>query len=145
MRGAYCLLIGLEHDAEIGVGALGARKFPRGLYVYIGSAQSGIGARVGRHVSGTGRKHWHVDYLLEHATVLSMVALQVSSKEDECLVAQSLLSLDGAEVVVDGFGSSDCSCRSHLVYFDTDDYDRLTEMLSSRLCMLPTVYPETVD
>ena len=145
MRGAYCLLIGLEHDMEIAVGALGPRRFPRGLYVYVGSAQSGVGARVDRHVSGAGRKHWHVDYLLEHAAVLSTVALQVSRKEDECVVAQSLLSLEEAEVVVEGFGSSDCSCRSHLVYFDTEDYDRLAEVLSSRLCMLPAVYPQTVD
>ena len=145
MKGAYCLLIGLEDDTEIRVGALGTRMFPRGLYVYIGSAQAGIGARVGRHISGAGRKHWHVDYLLEHGAVLSTVALQVSKKEDECAVAQSLLSLDGAEVVVEGFGSSDCRCRSHLVHFDTDDYDSLAEMLSSRLCMLPAVYPETVD
>lgn len=145
MKGAYCLLISLERDVEVAVGALGTGRFPRGLYVYVGSAQSGIGSRIGRHVSGAKRMHWHIDYLLEHATVLSAVALGVSRKDDECVVAQSLLSLDGADVVVDGFGSSDCSCRSHLIRFDTDDYDRVAEILSSRLCMLPSVYPERVD
>jgi len=35
----------------------------------------------------------------------------------ECARNRRILSLPGAEVPVAGFGSSDCRCAAHLVYF----------------------------
>ena len=143
MKGAYCLLLHLDEETRIDVGALGARTFPPGVYVYVGSAQGGIEKRLSRHLSEKRSTHWHIDHLLDHARVLSAISLNVSRKEDECEVARSLLTCEDSEVVVEGFGSSDCSCRSHLIHFTSDDYDNIAEMISMRLCMLPAVYPKS--
>ncbi|MDP2647045.1 MAG: DUF123 domain-containing protein, partial [Desulfobacterales bacterium] len=37
----------------------------------------------------------------------------------ECRWADLLMTLPGAAAPFEGFGSSDCRCRSHLVYFDS--------------------------
>ncbi len=46
-RGTYALVIFLPRAQTIRVGALGAFNFPRGYYVYSGSALNGLRARVG--------------------------------------------------------------------------------------------------
>ena len=49
MNGVYCLLIKVDKDTEMKVGALGNLKLENGQYIYVGSAQNGIERRVGRH------------------------------------------------------------------------------------------------
>lgn len=111
--GTYTLLLALPRSAAVAVGALGVVEFPAGAYAYTGSALgSGGFARVDRHrrVARGDHEvcHWHVDSLTGHpATDLFDV---VTTRADaECAVARSLP--DGP---VDGFGASDCDCRSHL-------------------------------
>ena len=115
-RGAYQLLIRLDRDRTITVGALGTFRFPAGCYVYTGSAMNGIEARVRRHLSNRKRIRWHVDFLLEHARIIRY-AIRESSVREECELNARTLALPGASVPVKGFGSSDCRCVSHLVYF----------------------------
>ena len=115
-RGAYQLLIKLDHAATIRVGKLGTFDFPAGFYVYTGSAMGGLEARIARHLSNTKRFHWHLDFLLERSSILRY-ASRVASAREECLLNAETLQMPDAEVPVRGFGSSDCKCVAHLVYF----------------------------
>ena len=118
-RGAYQLLIRLDSDKTIPVGKLGTFRFPAGFYVYTGSAMGGIDARVARHLSKIKRFHWHIDYLLEHCAIIRY-AIEESSASRECELNAAMLAMDGATAPAKGFGSSDCKCRSHLVYFEIE-------------------------
>ena len=117
-RGAYQLLLRLPRDEIIRVGKLGAFRFPAGYYVYTGSAMGGLEARIARHLSKTKRFHWHIDYLLEHCSIIRY-AIRESPIKRECEFNAVTLATDGAQVIVAGFGSSDCGCASHLVYFES--------------------------
>ena len=107
------------------VGALGRLTFKKGLYAYVGSAQNNLEQRVKRHLRKGKRKFWHVDYLLndEAAKVVEVFHLQ-ADKAEECKIA-GVISERGEPV--DGFGSSDCGCRSHL--FRVEDYGLLQEFM----------------
>jgi len=143
MRGTYCLVIGLWPRLRTRVGSLGVREFPAGIYVYVGSALSGIENRVSRHRSDTKKRKWHIDYLLDKGEVLSVIAIPAERKSTECDVLRALSACEEASVPVEGFGSSDCGCRSHLVYFGDADQEWVAEVISTRLSMLETIYPRS--
>ena len=44
-RGAYLLVLNLERDLKLSIGALGEHTLRRGVYLYIGSARGGIRGR----------------------------------------------------------------------------------------------------
>jgi len=109
-RGSYVLLIRLDEERTIAVGALGERVFAAGAYAYVGSAMSGLDARIARHLRADKRLHWHIDYLLAHARVIEVV--RVASEERlECRIADALAERLES---VRSFGCSDCACASHL-------------------------------
>ncbi|PSP65514.1 DUF123 domain-containing protein [Halobacteriales archaeon QH_8_64_26] len=115
-KGTYTLLIELEANAEIGVGALGLRDFPAGWYAYTGSAfGTGGFSRVDRHrrvaAGDHDVRHWHIDYLLGHPAVRLDAVRTSAGLDAECRVARAL---PGERVA--GFGASDCGCDSHLAY-----------------------------
>jgi Uri superfamily endonuclease len=109
----YCLLIKKAKSGRIRVGRLGVFEFPSGYYVYIGSAKKGMQARISRHLSRKKKPRWHIDYLLEEGVVEKVFL----SEKKECEVNQEVFSLPGATLIAKKFGSSDCSCSSHLAYF----------------------------
>ncbi len=114
--GTYALVIFLPRAQTIRVGALGAFRFPRGYYLYIGSALNGLSARVARHLRRRDKKRfWHIDYLLEHARVVD-VWTHAGAARLECRWARAALSLPNARVIAPRFGASDCRCATHLVY-----------------------------
>lgn len=145
MRGTYCLVLGLGIDSSIRIGSLGMREFPAGLYVYVGSALSGIEGRVSRHRSSKKKRRWHIDYLLDRAEVLSVIAIPTDGRSAECQVLQALAGCEEASVPVNGFGSSDCGCKSHLVHFGDAEPEWVAEVISRRISMLDGVYPRTCD
>ncbi len=145
MRGAYCILIELVGPCSIAVGALGRHRFEKGVYVYVGSAQAGIGQRVARHRSQQKRMRWHIDYLLRKGEVVSTVAIPCDAKERECEIADAVSKADGVCVPVVGFGSSDCSCSSHLFYFGDVEPPWAMESLAHALTFLPCAYERTRD
>jgi Uri superfamily endonuclease len=145
MRGTYCLMISLPQKSKIKVGSLGTFEFEAGLYSYVGSALSGIEARVGRHKSKVKKKRWHIDYLLAKADVMSVIAVPSDKKAVECAVAKMLLECEDAIVPLRGFGSSDCSCRSHLIFFGDSDPERITEEIAMRISMFPDLYQKKRD
>jgi len=118
-KGAYQLLIRLDRDSTIRIGRLGTFHFAAGYYVYTGSAMNGLEARVARHLSKTKRLRWHIDYLLEGTAIIRYASREGTVRE-ECALNAATLAMPGAAVCVKGFGSSDCRCVAHLVYFQAE-------------------------
>lgn len=129
-KGTYSLILKLENDQHIEIGKLGKFLFKKGYYVYSGSALGGFG-RVKYHLKKNKNKRWHIDYLLDNAKITKIFLSEVE-KNYEHEVSKSLSNSKNAEVLVRGFGSSDCKegCPSHLIYFSenpeiSDIYQRL--------------------
>jgi Uri superfamily endonuclease len=116
--GSYVLVASVDRDTLVPVGRLGVLRFDAGFHCYSGSARGpgGLEARLARHLRRRKKAHWHVDYLLQHAVLVEMWKAH-STRRLECLFAQALTNLPGARVPAPGFGSSDCNCDTHLVYF----------------------------
>ena len=133
--GTYALLLKLDKQERITVGKLGTLDFPAGYYLYVGSAlgPGGLRARLARHQRGsenpsgpggqesnsgqTSKKlHWHIDYLLQRAQLIEVWSV-ASEERLECKWGKAARRLSGAQVPVQGFGSSDCRCPAHLIYF----------------------------
>ena len=110
--GTYVLVITLGSDLITEVGALGTLSFPAGVYMYTGSALGGLDQRVSRHIRHEKTVKWHIDRL----TVAADSVIAYESYPDyvpECELA-SMAGNCGMVPSVDGFGCSDCSCRTHL-------------------------------
>lgn len=105
----------LREDKEsLAISRLGQFDFPKGYYIYVGSAKQNIRARIDRHIQLDERKRWHIDYLRPY---LQVQAVQTySSKEGECALFERLMKENAGTMPVKGFGSSDCRCFSHLFY-----------------------------
>lgn len=116
LKGVYILALEVEREIRVRVGALGALEFKPGRYVYLGSAQSGVEARISRHFRGEKRVRWHIDYLLSSGSVrLLWAAAFPLPRNYECRLAAMASELGGKPVK--GFGSTDCRCSSHLYLF----------------------------
>jgi Uri superfamily endonuclease len=114
--GIYLLEIFLHKPQRIEIGQKGLFTFPQGYYYYVGSAQKNLMIRIKRHQSKEKSLHWHIDYLLAEASLHNYFIWPVS-KEGECKLASYLQNELKGEIIVKGFGASDCSCDSHLFYF----------------------------
>ncbi len=115
MKGVYILVISLGRDTRIRIGALGNISFRKGFYAYSGSAMGGLEQRIGRHLRKTKKLHWHIDYFLKKAEVRSILIKETELKSDECKAAGMLVK--ERSFPVEGFGCSDCKCKSHLFHF----------------------------
>lgn len=114
MKGSYCLLIRVGKPSYLNVGSLGRVKIKVGYYVYVGSAFNSLEARIRRHLSRDKRIHWHIDYLLAHENVrIDDVIFTSDERHLECLISKALENPGSIE----GFGCSDCRCKSHLHYY----------------------------
>jgi len=116
VKGNYCLCIINCNDQFIKIGALGKLEFKKGLYIYVGSAFNSLIPRLERHLKTSQGKHhvvhWHIDYLLREETVeISSIYIKETDKNIECKIADEI-SNHGTPI--EGFGSSDCKCKSHL-------------------------------
>ena len=156
-KGTYALVMELGSETTIAVGRLGRRSgereitFPAGCYVYFGSAHGGLRGRVSRHLkregakgSGGSRKkrfHWHIDYLVQFADVTQVwYALEeeqgewlLRKEKLECLWCQAARELPQAQFLIPGFGSSDCRCPSHLIYFPAPpSFELFLQLLEER-------------
>ncbi len=115
-KGTYALLLALHSDTAVTVGHLGTFTLPAGYYLYIGSGRGGLFQRLRRHLQAEKKLRWHIDYLRQQADVIEVWYL-ISEQALECIWAQAALALPQARIPIPGFGSSDCRCRSHLVYY----------------------------
>jgi Uri superfamily endonuclease len=113
------LILWLASAKDVTVGKLGTISFARGFYAYVGSAMGAAGfKRVERHLDvSTGRRKtqkWHVDYLLTVSEVIETIEI-ATQERIECTIAHNL-GKNPSLACIRGFGSSDCSCCSHLFY-----------------------------
>jgi len=123
MKGSYILVIYLKKQSTIKIGSLGKISFNKGYYLYVGSAMGPNGSstlinRVRRHILDAKDKklHWHIDYLLSSSnSFIKKLYLIPSLQSYECIIAQEILLC--SENYIKDFGSSDCQCKSHLLYF----------------------------
>lgn len=113
--GTYCLILRLDTPKAIQIGRLGRGFFPKGYYVYVGSALNGLEQRIGRHLSPRKKKHWHIDYLMEHTRTIGTQEIY-SIEKRECTFSEKVGNISQG-IPMEGFGSSDCLCNSHLYFF----------------------------
>jgi len=110
-RGNYILILRLPNRKNIEVGKLGKVPFRGGHYLYVGSAQKNLIQRLERHRRVGKNLFWHVDYLRAQAEFHWALPIRTGDNL-ECEIANALKKIAGWEVP--RFGSSDCSCDSHL-------------------------------
>lgn len=123
MKGVYLFLMKNNYKKKIEIGALGEKTFLPGIYVYCGSARNSVEKRLQRHFSEPENRHWHIDYLSSELEARDYFILPEKSKY-ECVMAEILgKSLQPVE----GFGSSDCECGSHLFKADANQPDFISE------------------
>ena len=111
-------MVALERPARLAIARLGTPRLPAGLYLYAGSAwgPGGIGARLGRHLRGGGKRHWHIDHLIATGTIEATIAFPGAR---ECTIVAFALTDGAAGVPIPGFGTSDCrTCPAHLLAVD---------------------------
>jgi sugar fermentation stimulation protein A len=111
--GLYIAIFYLPRTGKIRVGKLGKFHFKEGAYLYVGSAQRNLSARLKRH--STEKKHlrWHIDYLSAKARMLGAVTIPGQRKR-ECELARELGEM--FQLTVPNFGASDCRCGGHLFF-----------------------------
>ncbi|MDY7107974.1 MAG: GIY-YIG nuclease family protein [Planctomycetota bacterium] len=116
--GTYALVLRSDAAARIRVGRLGELDARRGYYVYVGSAfgPGGLAGRLAHHQRPPTRPHWHIDYLRTHAPLIE-IWFTNDAHPREHKWADLIGSARGATIPLPGFGSSDCTCRSHLFHF----------------------------
>lgn len=112
MKGSYILLIRLPQEQTITTGRLKATYFPGGYYAYVGSAMAGFKSRINRHLRNDKKPHWHIDYLLEKASISEIITCETKDRT-ECAIVQAISCRFDS---IPGFGSSDCKCPSHLFF-----------------------------
>lgn len=120
VSGTYALALHLPRAKNLRVGKFGRFYFPRGDYVYVGSAfgPGGLRARIARHARKNKRAHWHIDYLRAHAA-LRQVIFTTAPRAMECEWSHRLSACADAGIPVAKFGAMDCrsKCAAHLIAF----------------------------
>lgn len=73
---------------------------------------NGVQSRLERYLNPARKRHWHVDYLLDHGDAVA--AWVAAGREPlECRLAAAL----AADLErIPRFGSSDCRCPGHLLF-----------------------------
>jgi sugar fermentation stimulation protein A len=112
-KGSYLLVLKWKRKRNLQVGHLEKIPFPKGYYVYVGSAMKHLSARMARHTKKDKPVHWHIDYLTHEAECVIPMAVR-SSQRLECDIAKALSTV--MEQGPAGFGSSDCQCPTHLFW-----------------------------
>ena len=114
--GLYQLYIKLPKPRRIQVGKLGKFYFPKGNYIYTGSAQNGLEGRIARHAHKYKKLHWHIDYLLKYSKIKEIK--KFPGRKAECkLHKDTLVKMKGGNFIK-CFGSSDCGCGGHLGFIE---------------------------
>ena len=118
LPGTYALILQAEYQQYIQVGRLGQLSARPGIYVYIGSAfgPGGVRARVRHHVNISERPHWHIDYLRQTAQ-LKQFWFTHDPLRREHVWADVFADTRDVSIPLPGFGASDCTCISHLYFF----------------------------
>jgi Uri superfamily endonuclease len=114
--GSYALILQSHSTASVQIGRLRQIDIHPGYYICVGSAfgPGGVRARVLRHCCMNKNKHWHIDYLREFAAPL---AVWISYETEKLEHRWAQIFYKASEMTpIQGFGSSDCKCYSHLFH-----------------------------
>lgn len=116
-KGTYLLIFRLKENLLIRTKSGREFNLPKGVYIYVGSAfgSGGIKARVGRHLKRNKKLHWHIDYITTSQGFEPIGVIPFYGKRWECKLARFLGKF---LKTIEGFGSTDCSCRGHLFLLD---------------------------
>jgi Uri superfamily endonuclease len=108
----------MERDHTIEIGRLGTFNFLKGYYAYAGSAlgPGGLTSRLRHHLNTAYHAHWHIDYLRREA-VPEEIWVGEQKEKLEHQWASLLKNMKGSAALASGFGSSDCTCKTHLFHF----------------------------
>jgi Uri superfamily endonuclease len=150
LPGTYLLWLYLPQATSLKVGKLWEFDIPTGDYVYLGSAHGpgGLRARLGRHLRGNGKPHWHIDYLRAATQVRGFgYTIHHRGRQPripmECAWSQKLAALRRAalpdgRIVAPCFGASDCrsGCAAHLVFIPKLDIDQISPLLNCEIRIL---------
>lgn len=118
-RGSYLLILRLARKRRIPIGTLGNPFFKRGFYIYVGSAMAHLSQRMQRHRHLRKKPHWHIDELRAASQFHSILPIR-SRERLECEMARSIERI--SEWKIEGFGSTDCRCPTHLFGFSEDPF-----------------------
>jgi sugar fermentation stimulation protein A len=118
-RGGYLVILKLREGKEITIGKMGNIVFPPGYYIYVGSAMANLTARIERHRRLRKNHHWHIDYLRQEAEFETALPFRASVSL-ECPMAEAMRKI--SDWTIPFFGSTDCSCPTHLFGMKTDPF-----------------------
>lgn len=130
--GLYLLILRVAAPFSVNVGALGRIDFAPGYYAYCGSARRNLADRLARHMTRNKKLHWHIDYLTSRKEVcVESTRVFALDEVTECFLNSRVGTLFDTKPMR-GFGSSDCTCATHLTYLGTESPDmRFDSMLSN--------------
>ena len=117
--GTYALVLASPSREVINVGKLGKLKLQKGYYGYIGSAfgPGGLKARINYHNRLSVKPHWHIDYIKPFVEIMDVwYSYDVHSYEHNW--TNIFLKFLDVSIPLNGFGSSDCKCKTHLFYLN---------------------------
>lgn len=114
-KGSYVLILENETEFSSNIGSLGKRRFRKGFYIYVGSALSGLEARIQRHQRRGKKIHWHLDYIVPYKMKICKIhRIRRADRIESSLAKRMEAICDG---FVHGFGAADSANHSHLFYF----------------------------
>jgi sugar fermentation stimulation protein A len=139
-RGSYLLILRMDRHRKLHVGRLGKLSFNKGFYVYVGSAVKQLTTRINRHCRKEKQPHWHIDYMTSTADHVLPIPVR-SSHRLECAIARAVSSITEPGPI--GFGSSDCSCTTHLFWSPDNPLESSSfhQMLQHFRMRSPDSYP----
>lgn len=113
MKGTYLLEFRLESSLSFTLRSGRRVSLTSGVYFYAGSAfgPGGLYSRLSRHLKRRKKRHWHLDFITTAETFTPLSALLIPELPVECTLASIVSELS---TPVPNFGSSDCTCPSHL-------------------------------
>ena len=130
MMGTYVLVAQLKKYSRMRIGKLGNLIFPKGYYCYVGSAFGKVMSlenRIKRHKKldkdKKGKLKWHIDYFLTNPNASIKKIVTFNGKKIECKISRMLEK--HAQLPINGFGCSDCKCKSHFYYFGEESCEKL--------------------
>ncbi|MCK5183836.1 MAG: GIY-YIG nuclease family protein [Candidatus Heimdallarchaeota archaeon] len=136
-RGTYLLFLFIQKDISLTIGALGCKLFQQGNYIYVGSAfgPGGLEKRITRHIKQEKKIFWHIDYLLNDNFVkIKAYGEILSDHKIECnVVDQITRTFQEKSLIIENFGSSDCNCKSHLLYFNNTPVNEIIKQIKIKM------------
>jgi len=111
--GVYLAIFRLRRTRTIAIDRLGRFTLRRGFYLYVGSAQRNLEARLDRHNRRHKPLRWHIDYLSTKAPMVGALVLR-GPKNWECRLAAIMAK--HYPLPIARFGASDCRCSGHLFF-----------------------------